>query len=143
VTLKVRIQRGKVDVKLYPGEPRDFLNEPGGPVVRDLERRMLRAQIRSEQLVRVRTGTLLATIHKERSTYRRLPAVEVVAGRARMKYTMLEHDGTPPHIIRARRKKALRFTVGGKVVFRKSVRHPGTTGTHFLTKSLPLAGGGA
>lgn len=143
MTLKVGIQRGKIDVRLYPGEPYAFLNEPAGPVVRDLERRMLRAQISAERLVRVRTGTLLATIHKERSTVRRLPAVEVVAGRARMQYTMFEHDGTNPHIIRARRKKSLRFTVGGKVVFRKSVRHPGTTGTHFLTKSLPLAGGGA
>lgn len=141
MTLKVGIQRGKVDVKLYPGEPYRFLNEADGPLVRDLERRMLRAQISAEQLVRVRTGTLLATIHRERSTVRRLPAVEVVAGRARMKYTMLEHDGTPPHIIRARRKKSLRFTVGGKVVFRRSVRHPGTTGSHFLTKSLPRAGG--
>lgn len=141
MTLKVRIARQKVDVRLYPGEPYAFLNDPTGPLVRDLERRMLRAQISAEQLVRVRTGTLLATIHKERSTHRRLPAVEVVAGRARMKYTMLEHDGTPPHIIRARRKKSLRFTVGGKVVFRRSVHHPGTTGTHFLTKSLPLAGG--
>jgi len=141
VTLKVGIQRGKVDVRLYPGEPYRFLNERDGPVVRDMERRMLRAQISAERLVRVRTGTLLATIHRERSTVRRLPAVEVVAGRARMKYTMLEHDGTAPHIIRARRKKSLRFTVGGKVVFRRQVRHPGTTGTHFLTKSLPLAGG--
>lgn len=143
MTLRIKMAPGGLDVRLYPGEPYRFLNEPAGPLVRDLERRMLRAQISAEQLVRVRTGTLLATIHRERSTVRRLPAVEVVAGRARMKYTMLEHDGTPAHVIRARRKKSLRFTVGGKVVFRKSVRHPGTRGTHFLTKSLPLAGGGA
>lgn len=35
-------------------------------------------------------------------------------------------EGTQPHIIRPRRAKALRFHVGGRVVFAKMVRHPGT-----------------
>src|SRR6188474_1816071 len=34
--------------------------------------------------------------------------------------------GSRPHIIRARTGKALKFTMGGKVMFRRSVRHPGT-----------------
>lgn len=131
----------KVDVKLYPGEPYLFANEPGGPVLVELNRRMLLSQVDAERRVRVRTGTLLATIHRETTRVRKFPAVDVVAGRARLRYLMYEHDGTPPHIIRARRKKSLRFTVGGKVVFRRSVRHPGTKGTFFLSRSLIKASG--
>lgn len=138
-TVKFGLQ--SVKVKLYPGEPYLFLNDPAGPVYADLDARMLRAQIGAERTVRVRTGTLLATIRKERTRVRRFPAVDVKAGRTGMKYTMVEHDGSPPHIIRARRAKMLRFVSNGQVVFRKQVRHPGTTGTQFLTKNLPLAGG--
>lgn len=43
------------------------------------------------------------------------------------KYSAAVHDGATikPHTIRARRKKALKFTIGGKIVIVKSVRHPG------------------
>jgi phage gpG-like protein len=33
---------------------------------------------------------------------------------------------TKPHTIRAKKAKALRFTMGGQVFFRKSVNHPGS-----------------
>ncbi len=36
------------------------------------------------------------------------------------------NDGTRPHAIHARKAKFLRFTVGGVVMFRRSVMHPGT-----------------
>lgn len=44
----------------------------------------------------------------------------------------LEH-GTRPHRITARRKKYLRFVVGGKVFLRKTVFHPGTRATKFFS----------
>lgn len=53
----------------------------------------------------------------------------------RAKYAAAVHDGTGPHIIRARRKRALRFTVGGQVVFARSVRHPGTRGRPWLMEA--------
>lgn len=34
-------------------------------------------------------------------------------------------EGTRPHIIRPRRRRALRFVAGGQVVFAKKVNHPG------------------
>lgn len=40
-------------------------------------------------------------------------------------------EGTDPHIITAKNAKALRFEIGGKVIFRKSVHHPGTKATRF------------
>jgi hypothetical protein len=47
-------------------------------------------------------------------------------------------DGTRPHIIRPRRAKALRFEVGGGVVFAKRVRHPGTRANDFMGRALRL-----
>jgi hypothetical protein len=46
--------------------------------------------------------------------------------------------GTRPHIIRPRRAKALRFEVGGGVVFAKVVRHPGTRANDFMGRALRL-----
>lgn len=48
-------------------------------------------------------------------------------------------DGTRPHIIRARRGKVLRFVVGGRTVFARSVHHPGNKGTHWFTKTVTQA----
>ena len=44
--------------------------------------------------------------------------------------------GTRPHIIRPVRARALRFTVGGRVVFATMVRHPGTSANNFLVTAL-------
>lgn len=126
-------------VRLYPGEPKLFVNDPDGPVLRDLLRRMTRVKFEARKLVRVRTGRLFTSIDTRVGTLKSGPYVDVVAGGKGIQYTMFEHDGTPPHEIRARRKKYLRFVLNGQVVFRKRVWHPGTTGTLFLTMALPYA----
>lgn len=43
--------------------------------------------------------------------------------------------GTVPHVIKARRKKALRFEWHGRTVLAKRVRHPGTDGQPFLRRA--------
>jgi hypothetical protein len=53
----------------------------------------------------------------------------------RAKYAASVHDGSGPHIIRARKKRALRFESGGKVIFARSVRHPGTRGRPWLVEA--------
>lgn len=130
------------DVKLYPGEPKTFLNDPDSGVWTELDRRMTRAQLVARSKVRVRTGRLLSSIRKNRGIYRGYPSVSVLAGGKGINYTMYEHDGTPPHIIRARRGKTLRFVYNGEIVFRKQVRHPGTRGSHFLYPAALMAAGG-
>jgi hypothetical protein len=52
--------------------------------------------------------------------------------------TLFVLEGTRPHIIRARRAKALRFEVDGQIVFAKYVRHPGTRPNNFLGQALRL-----
>lgn len=47
------------------------------------------------------------------------------------------NNGTGPHTIRPLGSgKALRFVIGGKVVFAKSVRHPGTKPNRFMQRAL-------
>lgn len=48
-------------------------------------------------------------------------------------------DGSPPHEIRARNAKALRFVSGGETVFRKVVHHPGTKPTKFFEHATEVA----
>lgn len=139
--MSVRI--ANTNVTLLPGEPKLYMNDPDGPVIRNLDMRMTRAQVVSRRLVRVRTGTLFSTIRKNRGFTSRGPYVDILAGGKNARYVMYEHDGTVPHIIRARRKKYLRFISQGQVVFAKQVKHPGTKGSYFLTKALPFAGGQA
>lgn len=143
------------NVTLYKGEPGLFISDPDGPVIRDLDRRMTRAQGAAQRFVRRRTGRLFSSIRKNRGTPKSGPYVDVIAGGSGIKYTMYEHDGTPPHIIRANRRKSLRWvsggntisgggiggTFGGNIHFAKQVRHPGTTGSFFLERALPFAGG--
>lgn len=52
--------------------------------------------------------------------------------RADADYAVYVHQGTRPHVIRPRRAKVLRFPVGGRTVFARSVNHPGTRARPFL-----------
>lgn len=49
------------------------------------------------------------------------------------------NDGTRPHTIRPRRRKALRFVVGGRTVFARVVHHPGNRGTHWFDRVVNVA----
>jgi len=134
VVVKIRADR----VTLDPGQPLLFVREEKS-IMDDLERRMKRVHFESRKLVRVRTGKLMSSGRLVSGSLKRGPYVDLIYGGRGIRYTMIEHDGSPPHIIRARRKKFLRFTHHGQVVFRRSVKHPGTTGTLFMTMALPYA----
>lgn len=53
-----------------------------------------------------------------------------------VRYAMDVHDGTAPHVIRAKPGRALRFTVGGRTVFATAVQHPGTKPRPWLALAL-------
>lgn len=110
-----------------------------GPVGRDLDRKSRLVQDAARKLVRVRTGRLLATIRREWGTGPLGAHVDVVAGKEGLTpYLGYELGGTAPHVIRPTRRKVLRFISGGRVVFAREVHHPGTRGSHFLTRALEV-----
>lgn len=54
-------------------------------------------------------------------------------------YVRFVEDDTRAHVIRPRFTQALRFSVGGRVVFARAVNHPGTTGQHFFRDGAAAA----
>ncbi len=59
-----------------------------------------------------------------------------ITGQVDTDYAEYVSAGTRPHVIRPRQAKALRFTVGGVVVYATRVNHPGTQPNDFWTRPL-------
>lgn len=51
-------------------------------------------------------------------------------------YAAPVHEGSRPHKIVPRNAKALKFTIGGRTVFARSVWHPGTTANPFIEAGI-------
>lgn len=106
----------------------------------DLEGRAQRVLVAAQTLVGVDTGLLLTTIHRERGSNGDGPFIDIVAGQKGLtNYLGFHHFGTEPHVIRARRRRALRFTWHGKIVYFTKVNHPGTRANPFLLEALQAA----
>jgi hypothetical protein len=110
-----------------------MLRLPGGLVYRSMERRLNRAEA-------VARATAPGSMSDHISSS--------IDGRGRNIVGRLESahpatiyviKGTRPHIIRPVRAKALRFMVGGRVVYARIVRHPGNAPNDFLTRALRAA----
>jgi hypothetical protein len=118
---------------------RHLFRDEDGPVGQDLDDMSHRVLNRARTLVGVQSGLLLSTIRRERGQGPRGPYHDVVAGRSGLtKYLGYHMLGSHPHIIRPRRRRALRFTLGGTVVFARRVQHSGTRANPFLTRALEV-----
>jgi len=78
-----------------------------------------------------KTGALLQSLEN----------VPVPGGRAvrhdpaRAPYAAFVHDGTRPHVIRPKNKKALRWVSGNGFAFAKVVNHPGYVGDPWMKRA--------
>lgn len=116
-----------------------YLRSWSGPIGRDMSRRIRTVEYFARATAPARTGLMRASISSDRGYTRGgnlIARVGVNPGRDRVGYAYFQHEGTQPHIIVPRRAKLLRFRVGGKVVFAKRVRHPGTRPNPYLTRFL-------
>lgn len=104
-----------------------------GPIGRDLNRRLRTLEFRARMSTGVKTGELKRRMETKRKVVRQ--GLEGRVG-SPVKYAAAHHDGARPHIIRPRNAKALRFVVGGRVVFAGRVNHPGNRPNPYLTRWL-------
>lgn len=117
-----------------------LLHSSAQPIGRDHTARSLRVLTAARQTVGVQSGTLLATLRRESGSNATGPYHDVIGGRRGLTpYHGWHIFGTEPHTIRPRRRKALRFRVGGVVVFAARVDHPGTKANRYLQRALQAA----
>ncbi|MET9818342.1 hypothetical protein [Streptomyces sp. NPDC006355] len=121
-----------VEVRVNPGALDRLLRRRGGPAERRLRAKTRRvADIAAAQA----PGSMGDYVDWRVEEGRRGLQGVITCDHPAVFYVL---DGTPPHIIRARRAKYLRFEVGGQVLFRKMVRHPGTDPNDFMGRALRL-----
>lgn len=108
-----------------------MLHGRDGMVSRDMIKRARRVQVGAQRQVGVRSGRLLRSIKVE-AFYRPKTGAYIGSG---VRYAMLHHEGTRPHII-APQGRVLTFTSKGRRVHARKVLHPGTKPNRFLTDNL-------
>ncbi|WP_225994547.1 hypothetical protein [Streptomyces sp. SS1-1] len=119
---------------LHRGRIERMLRLPGGMVWNNMERRVRRVEA---EAIRRAPGGMKARI---RAQIRRGPTGDF-QGIIKVDHPAAIYvlNGTRPHRIVPRTKKALRFTVGGQVVFATVVNHPGNKPNNFLKEALRAA----
>lgn len=130
---------GEVRVILNPARVNELLMGASGPVVRDLFVRGERVKLRAIQLAPKRTGNL--SHHIVKRLVRGPSGPEMQVGVEHVPYALYVHEGSRPHTITARNAPLLVFywPKVARVVYTKSVHHPGNRPHRFLTQALPAA----
>lgn len=100
----------------------------------ELDAAARRVMNRAKVLAPVDTGRLRASIRIESRRTLTLRTIYTIG--SDVSYAPYVNDGTRPHKIRPKAKKALKFRVGGKTVFAAVVNHPGTKANPFLDRAL-------
>lgn len=125
VSTSFNLDRGRIE---------RMLRLPGGMVYRNMERRLLRVEA---EAIRRAPGSMGTTI---RAQIRRGSGGDFQGViNVRHPAALYVIGGTRPHVIRPVTAKALRFTVGGQVVYARLVHHPGNKPNDFLKQALRAA----
>lgn len=132
---------GKVEIYDIPFDT--TFNSPHGTVGRWMFRRGAVALGAAKAQVGVRTGALKAAIsmeHDRRGPGRqqRIRIGTLQEGNTRRGYAVLHHEGTAPHVIRAKKGRMLYFTVRGRRHTAQMVFHPGTRANKYLTDTFAI-----
>lgn len=128
-----------VDLGSYTPSQADILqmaNDERGPIVGHMKNVARAVTAGAKRQVGVDTGELERSIHWNLQRYGGLPEVWIGTYNA---IAYLHHEGTRPHAIAARNGTFLRFSAKGRVVYDRTVMHPGTKPNRFLTDNIYLA----
>jgi hypothetical protein len=125
-----------VEFRLDVAAVRRWLDSPNGDAARYLFRKGLDVSNTAKQLVGVDEGELRRDIGLRPGSDALGLYVDVGSS---VEHALVHHEGSAAHTIRPKKAGGmLRFKVGGRVVFARIVRHPGTRGTHYLTRALEM-----
>lgn len=113
-----------------------IVNDPQGPVVLRLKRVGKTIVAAAKAQVGVDSGELQRSIHYNLQRYGGLPEVWIGSYNS---IAYLHHEGTRPHAISARNAQFLRYSSRGRIVYARTVWHPGTKPNRFLTDNIYLA----
>ena len=94
---------------------------------------MVRTHSRASVTAPVDTGNMRALHRMNKRVGKRRVVGQVISD---ANYSMAVHNGARPHVIRARKARALRFQQGGQIVYRNSVNHPGVRARPWLARAL-------
>jgi hypothetical protein len=128
-------------LKWYPAGIDWTLDNPSGPVGRDLARRGNRVLRGARILVGKDTRKLEKSLHVSQYRSPMGQYVKVGSDAKIAPYGLAHHEGTRPHIITPNRAQFLVFRSSktGGMVYTTSVMHPGTKPNRYLTNALYLA----
>lgn len=81
----------------------------------------------------IKTGALKASIKliHERTVFGQMLTIG-----SPLSYALVHHEGSRPHVITPKNAKMLRFTSKGRVVYARTVLHPGTRPNRYLADNL-------
>jgi len=113
-----------------------IVNEPTGAVIQRLRTigRLMVTAARAQ--VGKKSGELARSIHYNIQRWNLVPELWVGTWN---QIAYLHHEGTRPHEISARGAHFLRFSAKGRIVYDRTVMHPGTRPNRFLTDNLYIA----
>lgn len=139
VKLEFDLKNIKID---KPGFDYVFNEPAGAPVGRWMNRRGKLATRAAKTKVGVHTGALRAsiTMQHDRKGVGRQQQIKIgtsIGGKKRG-YALYHHEGTRAHSIRAKDGRMMSFTVRGKRVYARQVRHPAKKGNPYLTYTFTM-----
>ena len=106
---------------------------PNGPVGKDLAKRGEKIRALAVRQVGKNTGRLASSIRVQMSLDAQGLNVRIGSSH---RLALLHHNGSRPHLIRAKGLGVMRFTSRGRVVYARVVLHPGTRPNRYLTDNL-------
>ena len=113
-----------------------YFGRPDGQLAFRMERAGQRVAAAARIQVGKVTGGLAASIHHQMRRAHGLP--EVIVG-SDNRISLIHHEGTRPHAIKARNAEFLRFSSNGRIVYDRAILHPGTKPNRYLTDNIYLA----
>jgi len=112
------------------------LKSPVGPVGNHMRGIGRKIQVAAKMQAGFRTGMLKVSIGVSQSV---TPTGQEVRIGSSVRHALAHHEGTRPHRISGRNGGMLRFAKQGRIVYARSVMHPGTRPNKYLSDHLWIA----